>query len=288
MTIRTPFIRVSAISVVVVLTVVATACAQTDKVTSMTVHYFSRALNAETTYVAILPARLEAKRYPVLYLLHGAFGGYMDWPKNTPVEKYHAGRDMIIITPDGSPFGWYLDSPVKKRSQYDTAISHDLVADVDARFPTVADRAGRGIAGLSMGGHGALSLAAKHPDVFGSASSMSGILNITNHPGSWHLDDVLGKQPEAVEIWKQHSVLGLAPRFSEARVKLMFDTGTEDKTGAVKDNREVDDRLTSLSIAHTYKEYPGAHTWKYWSEHVPSHIEFHEKCFSEAGHARKD
>jgi len=186
-----------------------------------------------------------------------------------------ADKGFILVMPDGGPYGWYLDSNMDPTSQYDSAISRDLVADVDARFPTRADRTGRAIAGLSMGGHGALSLAARHPDVYSSASSMSGILNITAHPGKWELDKILGKQPPATPDWEAHSVLGLADRFTTADVALLFDTGTEDATGAVADNRALHQKLEQLGVSHIYREFPGKHSWDYWSAHMPEHIEFH-------------
>ena len=256
-------------------------CASFAAVTTQTITFHSKALDKETTYIAVLPSPLKPNvSYPVLYLLHGATGNYRNWDDKTSLTLYMAERDMIVITPDGSEYGWYLDSPIKPESQYDSAISRDVVADVDSRFPTIADRSGRAIAGLSMGGHGALSLAAKHPDIFSSASSLSGILDITAHSGSWQMQEILGAQPQALNEWMNHSVFFLAENFTTASVKLLFDTGTEDATGAVADSRRVHLLLKSLGVDHTYREFPGVHNWVYWNAHLPEHLDFHQQNIS--------
>lgn len=254
------------------------AVATARKSTSTTITMFSRALGRETTYVVVMPSRLEeGKRYPVLYLLHGAYGSYRDWPERTKLLDYVAGRPFLVVCPDGGEFGWYADTATG--GAIETFITQDLIADVDSRFPTIARREGRAIAGLSMGGHGALSLAAKHPDLFCSASSMSGILALENHPGKWHLDERFGKLDESPETWHRHSVAHLVDRFTTAGITLYFDTGTSDATGAVTDNRLVHELLTNRGIVHTYAEFPGAHTWRYWDWRLPVHLAFHFERF---------
>lgn len=247
--------------------------------TSQTVSFRSAALDRETTYIAVLPEPLLAgKRYPVLYLLHGAYGSYQDWTKNTSLTQV-LRYPMIVITPDGGPFGWYIDSKLTGGSNYESLIVRDLIADVDRRFPTRAVRASRGIAGLSMGGHGALSLAAKYPHLFISASSLSGILQLQAHPKEWQLPERLGPLPEAEAEWARHSVVDLAERFVTADVALLFDTGTSDSAAALPDNRRFHQRLRSLNVPHTYCEHPGSHDWEYWRQHLPRHLEFHAEAF---------
>src|SRR5690606_24907083 len=97
-------------------------------ITTQTISFYSPALDRQTTYIAALPSLLETgKKYPVLYLLHGATGSYRDWTAKTTITEALNNRDMIVIMPDGGKYGWYLDSPVKSDSQYDTAISRDVV-----------------------------------------------------------------------------------------------------------------------------------------------------------------
>lgn len=250
-------------------------------VTSQTITFHSNALDQQTTYIALLPGNLQAgHRYPVLYLLHGAYGSYADWTSNTPITNEMDGRPFIVVMPDGGQFGWYLDSMLKPGSKYESFITQDLLADVEKRFPADTERKARAIAGLSMGGHGALSLAAKYTELYGSASSMSGILRLSLHPKDWKIGELLGELPEAYDLWEQSSVYGLAEQFASADVALLFDTGTSDSAGAVKDNRQVHERMSNRGIRHTYREYPGNHNWKYWSTHIGEHLEFHQKHFA--------
>jgi lysophospholipase L1-like esterase len=136
---------------------------------------------------------------------------------------------------------------------------------------------GRAIMGLSMGGHGALLLAAKHPDVFGSASSLSGILKLTNHPDSWHIPELLGPIAQNRAAWEKNSVYEIADRFKDSSVRLLFDFGTEDiSTGAIADGRLLHQRLTQLQVPHIWREFGGGHSWEYWGAHLEEHLNFHQ------------
>jgi S-formylglutathione hydrolase FrmB len=129
----------------VILLVPGAQAASQAKTTSQTLSFFSKALDRQTTYVAFVPTPFEpGRRYPVVYLLHGAYGSYRDWPK-VALDEFLAGRPMIVVTPDGGEFGWYVDSPLKPHSNYESFLTRDLVAEVDARFPTLARREGRAL-----------------------------------------------------------------------------------------------------------------------------------------------
>lgn len=246
----------------------------------LTITHFSKTLNKEKTFQVYIPPDAKAgERFPVLYVLHGAYGCYSDWVSRTSIEDLADNYRMILVFPDGSEFGWYVDSPIERDSQYETYIAKELVDEIDLLFPTVASREGRGIMGLSMGGHGALLLAAKHPDVFGSASSLSGILKITNHPDKWHIAGRLGDYEKNRKIWEQNSVWEQAERFKNANVQLLFDCGSSDTiTGAIFDSRQLHDRLVALGVPHIWREMPGTHSWTYWDIHLEEHLNFHQSA----------
>ncbi|MFN2512568.1 MAG: alpha/beta hydrolase [Pyrinomonadaceae bacterium] len=134
-------------------------------------------------YGVVLPPRYgfipsRGIRYPVLYLLHGWSGDYNSWTRQTALLQHAAEYQMIIVTPEGGN-GWYTDSARVSSDQYETYVVRELIADVDSRFRTIADRRGRSIAGASMGGYGALKFGFKHPEKFSFAASMSGALDAT-------------------------------------------------------------------------------------------------------------
>ena len=113
-------------------------------------------------------------RYPVVYLLHGHGDNHTCWINIKPELPQIASQyGFIVVCPDGKR-SWYWDSPLHKDMQFETYISDELVHYIDSHYRTVADRRARAIAGLSMGGHGAMWNAIRHRDVFGAAGSTSG------------------------------------------------------------------------------------------------------------------
>ena len=249
----------------------------------LTITHFSDTLQKEKTFKVYFPDSAEAgEKFPVLFMLHGAWGGCEDWVARTSVEDLADHYRMIIVFPDGSPFGWYVDSPVENDMQYETYVANELVHLVDKLFPTVARREGRGIMGLSMGGHGAFILSARHPDLFGSASALSGILKITNHPDKWHIAGRLGPMEENPDAWKAYSVWDQAERFKDAGVRILFDCGEDDtKTGAIVDSRQLHQKLSDLAVPHIWREMPGTHSWNYWEDHLEGHLNFHQAAMIE-------
>ena len=143
------------------------------KLETVTTH--SDVMDKDIKAMVITPDDYDtSKKYPVVYLLHGHSGSYIEWPKRAPqLLEFADTYQMIFVSPDGNYNSWYFDSEVKPESQYETYIAEELVAFTDKAYSTIKDRSGRAITGLSMGGHGALYLAFKHQDVFGAAGSMS-------------------------------------------------------------------------------------------------------------------
>jgi len=244
----------------------------------LTITHFSTTLNQEKIFRVYFPPDAKpGEKFPVLFVLHGAYGGYKDWIDRTNIEDLADNYRMILVFPDGGEFGWYVDSPIEKDSQYETYVAKELVTKIDSLFPTVVSREGRGIMGLSMGGHGALLLSAKHPDVFGSASALSGILKITEHPDKWHIAERLGSMNENQKVWEDNSVWEQAERFKDANVKILFDCGVYDtQTGAINDSRKFHERLVELKIPHIWREMAGTHSWDYWQTHLEEHLNFHQ------------
>ena len=103
--------------------------------------------------------------FGVLYLLHGLSDDHTIWCRRTSIERYAAELPLIVVMPDGHR-SFYCNDPRPGGCAYEDHIVTDVVGFVDRTFPTIADRAGRAIGGLSMGGYGAMMLALRHPDLF--------------------------------------------------------------------------------------------------------------------------
>lgn len=120
------------------------------------------------------------RRFPLLLLLHGTDGTHHDWLDWGGLEEGNAASDaaagtpFIVVTPSAGN-SWYVDNP-DGEGAWETALVADLVPAIEARYRTVQDRAGRAIAGLSMGGYGAVHLALRHPELFAAVASLSGAL----------------------------------------------------------------------------------------------------------------
>src|SRR5687768_17983954 len=149
-----------------------------------TVRFQSKLVGASLPYNVILPPDYDTStttRYPVLYLLHGLSGHYSDWASRSNVADHAAQYRMIVITPEGND-GWYTNSATITTDKYESYILEELIPDVQQRYRTIEARYGRAIAGLSMGGYGAIKFGLKSPQTFAFAASMSGAFAITRIP----------------------------------------------------------------------------------------------------------
>jgi S-formylglutathione hydrolase FrmB len=219
----------------------------------------------------------SAQALPVVYLLHGYSGNYSNWIiKAKGLEELVDQYQMIIVCPDGNN-SWYWDSPVDSGYKYETYVSKELVNWIDSKYKTIRDRKGRGITGLSMGGHGALYLAFKHQDIFGAAGSMSGGVDIRPFPNNWDMALRLGKYSERPENWEQYTVINMLHLLRPNSLALLIDCGTEDFFYKVNEN--LHQQLLYRNIPHDYITRPGAHNWNYWQNSIQYQLLFMNNYF---------
>ncbi|HKE17245.1 MAG TPA: alpha/beta hydrolase family protein [Kofleriaceae bacterium] len=291
----------------------------------VTEHVHSEALGVDKAVVIYLPRGYDARpatRWPVFYYLHGLGGTETDWVEGGRLADAAdaLGLGAIVVMPDGDD-SFYVDSPlaidydrcmkdgsglmdparqphdatcVRKR-RYETYIASDLVRWTDATYRTIASRDGRAIAGLSMGGFGAMELALRHPDLFAAAASHSGAIALLYRgPRPF----VAGKAELATEVtdwgkgagaigawirgtlgpdianWKAHDVVELASKLAPGKVALYFDCGTEDMFGLNDNVQYVHEALTARHIEHQFYLGPGQHDFSFWSARVPKSLAF--------------
>jgi len=154
----------------------------TDAPPGTTYHLFettSRGKGSKGSYLIYLPPSYEretARRYPVIYWLHGGFGNAREgaWTVECLDRGIRTGLvpETIVVLPQALPVGWYVNSKDRKRPVEDVVIK-DLIPHIDATYRTIDRRESRGIEGMSMGGYGALHLGMKHPTLFGAISSVA-------------------------------------------------------------------------------------------------------------------
>lgn len=244
-----------------------------------TIAVYSNVMRRDIKSVIILPDGYSADtRYPVVYLLHGFSGNYSDWITKVPVIKDYADQyHLIIVCPDGGFAGWYFDSPIDKNSQYETYITKELLGWIDGHYSTIANRKGRAIAGLSMGGHGALFLAFKHQDLYGATGSMSGAVDITGLANSFGIAKLLGPYSKFPQRWEDHSVLDLTHLLVNDSLKIIIDCGASDFL--YQENLALHKKLLYDKIDHDFLTRPGSHTWDYWAGSVQYELLFIHNYF---------
>jgi S-formylglutathione hydrolase FrmB len=249
--------------------------AKVDTVTTV-----SESMHKQIKAVVITPDDYSNKQhFPVLYLLHGYSGNYADWVKKDAADLGHLCDEyhMIIVCADGNFNSWYFDSEVKKDSKYETYVSSELVSWVDKHYSTIADRKGRAITGLSMGGHGAMYLAFRHPNTYGAVGSMSGGIDLRPFPESWDLEQVLGSYRENPDRWEKNSVTNMLYLIKPNQLAIIFDCGTEDFFSGV--NSQLHEKLLERKIPHDYSTRPGGHSWDYWCNSIQYHALFFHNYF---------
>ncbi|MBA2340478.1 MAG: hypothetical protein H0V88_08790 [Pyrinomonadaceae bacterium] len=256
----------------------------TAGVSTQTVQFKSSLVGAELPYEVLLPpdynlAASNAKRYPVLYLLHGLGGNPRSW-FNLGVSEAASRYSLIVVLAEGRD-SFYTDSASAPAEKFESYFVRELAPDVDRRFRTVASRDGRAVGGLSMGGYGALKFAIKYPEMFAVAASMSGAISSS----SWQKPEDLPASlrsllvkifgaPDSPTHTSNDLFRLLAEMSPERRAQLpflYFDCGTEDFL--FESNRQFAALLNERKIKHEYRELPGSHEQKYWRRQLPEVFE---------------
>lgn len=242
---------------------------------------FSPAMQKEIRCLVILPATysLTSEPLPVVYLLHGWSGNFAGWLSDAPQIREHADTyNIIIVCPDGGYDSWYLDSPVDSTVRYETHIVREVVPFVDYYFNTKKGKTGRAIAGLSMGGHGAMLLSARNPQIFGAVGSICGGLDLRAwKKNDWDLKGVLGSPDQHWENWEKFSVVNQAKIFKTAEIEMILDCGLGDFFLPM--NREMHRILLEENVPHEYTERPGEHNDEYWRNSIDHQLLFFHRFF---------
>lgn len=265
-------IRISS-AVLVSLIVCAPALARVE-----TIRFQSKLINTTLPYNVVLPVDYDVSRttrYPVLYLLHGLTGHYSDWIARTNIADYAAEYRMIVVMPEGND-GWYTDSATVATDKYESYILKELIPDVQQRYRTIEARYGRAIAGLSMGGYGAIKFGLKSPATFVFAGSMSGAFAVTRftekEAGALWSESLKLFGPAGSETRLANDLFEILNKISPARINSLpyfyFDCGTEDSPLIFPSNRELAGLMFEKKIPYEFRQLPGDHSWSYWDKQV--------------------
>ena len=156
-------------------------------------------------------------------------------------------------------------------------IIKELVEYIDSHYPTRPTKFARAIAGLSMGGHGAMWLSMRHPDVFGAAGSMSGGVDIRPFPDNWEMKKQIGEKSTYPALWEQHTAINQINRIKPGDVDMIICCGYDDFFFQV--NCKFHEKLLAHGIQHEFLVNAGAHTPAYWAHVIDYEMLFFIKYF---------
>jgi putative tributyrin esterase len=262
----------------------------------------SHILKQVVRYCVYLPASYDegaaahpAKRYPILYFLHGLgdneqtlfnSGG---WTLLDDLRKQGKMGDFLIVAPDGRR-SFYINSS-DGTVRYNDFFFQEFMQHIEGKYRVRSGRAGRAISGISMGGYGALRFAFAHPELFSAASAQSAALitespqelnaaSRTGAPLAGVLSAVFGK-PIDVPHWNANNIFRLAQENAVPlhRQAIYFNCGQDDNYGFEKGAATLHEELQKKGIKHEYHAYPGDHSLSYFLAHFAEVMEFHSRAF---------
>jgi S-formylglutathione hydrolase FrmB len=268
----------------------------------------SRILAQTVRYCVMLPpdydaatAAHPARRYPVLYFLHGLGDNEQTlfkgggWDVVQDLRREGQITDFLIVAPEGKS-SFYINS-ADGHTRYSDFFVREFIPYIESHYSIRKERSARAISGVSMGGYGALRFAFAHPELFSSVSAQSAALvaaaprsarsagTETGARGMWEnmLGAVFGN-PLDVPHWNQNSPFVLAKqnrtRIRATRLSIYFNCGSEDEFGFEKGAAELDRQLTKEGIPHEYHLYPGNHGAEYFLAHLGETLKFHSRAFA--------
>ncbi len=275
----------------IVLAVYATAFAQAPTPQTLAPNVrehklASKLMAREMSYRVVLPANYDpanqATAYPTIYLLHGLTGNFANWTDRTKVEEYALKSNFIIVTPDGGN-GWYTDSVSNTNDRFESYIVKELIPEIEKKYRTKADRAHRIVAGLSMGGYGALKFGLKYPEMFWLAGSFSGAIGAAEFTEK--SSGAIGKSLDAIygiegsegraanDVFKL--IRDITPEKLKAVPFLYVSCGNEDFL--INNNRDFMKLLVEKRVPHEYRQHPGVHDWVFWDDQIREFLSVAER-----------
>lgn len=230
--------------------------------------FYSETLQTSTNMTVLLPQSVgkgKQKKHPTLYLLHGLMDDHTTWTRLTSIERYVEPLGIAVVMPSvGRSF--YTD--MEHGYNYFTFVSKELPEVARTFFPLSDLREENFVAGLSMGGYGAMKMVLTYPDKFSVGASLSGSVDIEARIPAFPKDfsSIFGDRKVKNS---GDDLFYLAEKLSSStnqKPLLYLNCGTEDHNYDA--NIRFRDHLQELQLDPVYEEAPGGHDWSYWDHHI--------------------
>lgn len=242
----------------------------------------SKNLPTPDTVWVFKPANYQSsvnKQYPLVYLLHGWSGSYHQWNDIYNCQELADRYGFIIVCPDGLYNSWYINSPAQKSNQYSDFFFQDLMPFITNQYRV--DTTNMFISGLSMGGHGALYLFEQKPNLFKSAGSLSGVMDLSFCWEEYGIKDLMGITEKNLELLSTYSVIGNVDKIRPTGKEIIVSCGTSDRFFGL--NKAFKKRCDELKIPITYVTSPGGHNYAYWGSAIGLQFAFFENQVKKQG-----
>jgi putative tributyrin esterase len=246
------------------------------QVTARADSLYSPSLGHTMRFVVVLPDGYDSTRsYPVLWLLHGYAGNDSTWLKYTQLAHYLRPYPLVVVLPDAQS-SWYVNALRDPGARFEDYLIRDLTETVAERY--AVDPTRQAIAGLSMGGYGAVVLGLRHTDRFRFIGALSAVLTVPrdierfDSLGGFAIPSLrlaFGDGPS--EFRDTHDPFLLFKRTpSDALPFIYLAIGTADEFRTLLPrNREFADSLRAYGALYSYTEQPAHHTWVFWNGVLP-------------------
>ncbi|MFG3658009.1 alpha/beta hydrolase [Streptomyces sp. NPDC047706] len=245
--------------------------------------WWSEALGRQKSVSVVLPPGYAAtgRPFPVLYLLHSYGGNRNTWLTCPSLADCAAAHRMILVLPESGRY-WLINDAGGRR--YEDYFVHEVVGQVEKRYNTVASRAGRAVAGFSMGGATALFQTLRHPDLFAVAGSHGGAFEAPLREGDPYAPHRADRRLMMPTVKDHERIWGpvdsavrraydpyrlLAALDAAASPRFCLDVGEDDYARMIAMNRNMRDALTAHGVVHEYRERPGGHDWAFVDAGLP-------------------
>ena len=235
--------------------------------------FHSQALQREMAYCLLLPTDYETSKrsYPVLYLLHGLWGSENDWLELTNVAEQVKGLPLIVVMPQADD-SWYVNAATRPEAKYEDYVFGDLVQEIESRYRAEKDRDGRFVAGLSMGGYGALKEGLKQPQRFAVVGAFSATANAARRVRLDVKTPAIAFGAADSETRKENDVMLLIGRSEPKSLPYIFVMTGFDDPVALEDSRAFLNVAQLMRVQYEYHELPARHDWPFWQKSLESFL----------------
>jgi S-formylglutathione hydrolase FrmB len=224
-------------------------------------------------YCLLLPTDYETSKrtYPVLYLLHGLWGSENDWLALTNVAEQVRALPLIVVMPQADD-SWYVNAATRPEAKYEDYVFGDIPREIESRYRAEKSRDARFVAGLSMGGYGALKAGLKQPQQFAVVGAFSATANAARRVRLDVKTPAIAFGAADSRTRKENDVMTMIGRAEPKSLPYIFVmTGVDDPV-AFQDSRDFVIAAQLMRVQYEYHELPARHEWPFWQKSVEAFL----------------